>query len=696
MNSLRKKDKPLLTQQDSSEYTKGVLDTEQLQEISLSNDIQTAPERTSDTIELAAEINDWKQMREGTSKEHPLAMDCLNEDSNDEEDGSYPVENNHLLESSTFESQPSEHVGQDEVILDTDTSAAKGFQNFQDSDKIDDLAVSGHLPEWLMAEYFTVGPATYDIKYLRKVEVEGELMNATAVYTFGHWFDALPLVNRFDLNGQRNTITYRNRSTSRRLVEKIRQHHGYAPQHPAGLFMSNTNQTVLSKFLGSSKTTKPDAEPCGARVLASLPGFEGRLFAQNFANHAKLDPFDLKPTRLWTWNQINPAFKGTSACPNGQFDARTGEYINFTLEIGYQSAQYHFFSISDRHPKGELIGSVTAPMAFVNTFSITPRYILLAIHPMLANTGGVKFNWNESIMDSFSFQPSEPMLIYVISRQNGQVVATFRSDPCFVFNHVNAFEDDYGDVVLDMICYPDDTIARQLTTEFLRNPNEMKPSRLVASELRRYKLNKIQEESIQYLANNKSIPSKNNMSTRLSSVFSMLGKKRQSLAVPSSDIEYNNEDSANKWYAWMPIASFSKCVQICVELPQINPNLKMQDHTFVYGLSFSADNTLKNGAIWDSIVKMDVKTNQVSASWHQTSCYPSEAIYIPRPPVGPQDRVAEDEGVLLSIVMDSARATSFLLVLDAQTFEVLATANLDRLIPLSFSHGSYHLRENHS
>ncbi|OBZ90414.1 Beta,beta-carotene 9',10'-oxygenase [Choanephora cucurbitarum] len=689
-------DKPLLTQQDSSENNKDSLDIEQLQEISLSNDVHVISEQSDSHIELASEINNWKQEEE-TRKEHPLATASLREEDDDEEDDpwttSAPVESNHLLQEETHDSQTSEHVGQDEVILDADTSAAKGFQNFQDSDQIDDLTVSGHLPEWLIAEYFTVGPATYDIKYLRKTEIEGELVNTTALYTFGHWFDALPLVNRFDLNGQRNTVTYRNRSTSRRLVEKIRQHHGYAPQHPAGLFMSDTNQTVLSKILSSSKVTKPDAEPCGARVLASLPGFEGRLFAQNFANHAKLDPFDLSPTRLWTWNQINPAFKGTSACPNGQFDSRTGEYINFTLEVGYQSAQYHFFSISDRHPKGQLIGSITAPMAFINTFSITPRYILLAIHPMLANTGGVKFNWNESIMDSFSFQPSEPMLIYVISRQNGQVVATFRSDPCFIFNHVNAFEDDYGNVVLDMICYPDDTIARQLRTEFLRHPNDMKPARLVASELRRYTLNKIEEESIQYLANNKSIPSKNNMSTRLSSVFSILGKKRQSSSVPSNDIEYNNEDSTKKWYSWMPIAPFTKCAQPSVELPQIHPSYKMQDYSFMYGLSFSAENALKNGAVWDSIVKINVKTNQVCASWHQDACYPSEAMFVPRPPVGPQDRVAEDEGVLLSIVMDSARATSFLLVLDAQTFEVLATAGLEKLVPLSFAHGSYRLRE---
>ena len=96
----------------------------------------------------------------------------------------------------------------------------------------------------------------------------------------------LPLVNRFDLNGKRNTITYRNRLTSRRLIGKIRDHHGYAARHPAGLFKTDSNQTIFTKFLRSApKTTKPDGEPCAARILAGIPGIDGRLFAQNHANH---------------------------------------------------------------------------------------------------------------------------------------------------------------------------------------------------------------------------------------------------------------------------------------------------------------------------------------------------------------------------------------------------------------------------
>lgn len=89
-----------------------------------------------------------------------------------------------------------------------------------------------------------------------------------------------------------------------------------------------------------------------------------------------------------------------------------------------------------------------------------------------------------------------------------------------------------------------------------------------------------------------------------------------------------------------------------------------------------------------------MESKQIVASWHQDFCYPSEAVFIPRPAIGPEDEVGEDEGVLISVVLNSARATSFLLVLDASNLSVLATADLERLIPLSFSHGSYRLREN--
>lgn len=100
----------------------------------------------------------------------------------------------------------------------------------------------------------------------------------------------MPLVNRFDIHGQRNSISYRNRLTCQRLISKIRDNHGYSPRHPAGLFKTKTNQTILTKIIGGSgggggNKSRADAEPCGARILSNIPGLEGRLFCQNFANH---------------------------------------------------------------------------------------------------------------------------------------------------------------------------------------------------------------------------------------------------------------------------------------------------------------------------------------------------------------------------------------------------------------------------
>ncbi|KAI9316084.1 retinal pigment epithelial membrane protein-domain-containing protein [Dichotomocladium elegans] len=570
---------------------------------------------------------------------------------------------------------PSTPLHEQQVKLDSDTSHVKGFQNSGSINGIIDLEVKGQLPDWLNGELYTIGPGTYDIRYTRKIEIDGFLQSATSTFSFGHWFDA--------------------------------DHHGYASPHPAGLFKTDSNQTMLVKFLKSApKASKPDGEPCGARILAGIPGIDGRLFAQNLANHIQeLDPFDLKPTRVLCWNEINPAFKGYSSCPNGQYDSQTGEYINFTMEIGYQSTAYNFFSISDRNPKGSMIASVTAPTGYVHSFSLTPKYIILAIvvFPLLANTAAVKFSWNESIMDSFSFYPSEPTLFYVISREKGQHLVTYRADPCFAFHHVNAYEDGNDNVICDIICYRDDTIAHQLTTHNLRNPSEMKPSQLAPSELRRFVLSNIDDESLAYLTNYSILPSAASVTTRVASVWNYI---RGSSVEPSQDdVEHSAASAAATsagWAAGFPVAACGKLIQPSMELPQVNPLYKMHRYQYVYGVGFSAavaaEGSMANGQIWDSIVKADVQSNRITGSWHEENCYPSEAVFIgrrsatPSSSMGGCDEVQEDDGVLVSVVLDSARATSFLLVLDARTLKEIARADLGVLIPLSFARGSYRLR----
>ena len=84
----------------------------------------------------------------------------------------------------------------------------------------------------------------------------------------------------------------------------------------------------------------------------------------------------------------------------------------------------------------------------------------------------------------------------------------------------------------------------------------------------------------------------------------------------------------------------------------------------------------------DSLVKVDVSDGSAS-SWAAPGCFPGEPVFVRKPGTD-----AEDAGVVLSVVLDTAAGRSFLLVLDARSFEELARAEAPHHIPFGF-HGQY-------
>jgi beta,beta-carotene 9',10'-dioxygenase len=113
-----------------------------------------------------------------------------------------------------------------------------------------------------------------------------------------------------------------------------------------------------------------------------------------------------------------------------------------------------------------------------------------------------------------------------------------------------------------------------------------------------------------------------------------------------------------------------------VELPRIDyARRNASDYAYAY---FTG-----SGSGWlDSLVKIDVREG-TRREWSAPDCYPGEPIFVRRP--GDE---AEDGGVVLSVVLDAAAGRSFLLVLDAGSFEELARADAPHHIPFGF-HGQY-------
>lgn len=115
-----------------------------------------------------------------------------------------------------------------------------------------------------------------------------------------------------------------------------------------------------------------------------------------------------------------------------------------------------------------------------------------------------------------------------------------------------------------------------------------------------------------------------------------------------------------------------------IELPRINYRGKS---TKPYRYVFGTGNRLP-GNFMDQLVKIDVRDGAVLI-WNEEGCYPGEPVF-----VGAPNSAAEDEGVILSVVLDAKKGTSFLLVLDARSFEGQARAEVPHHIPFGF-HGQY-------
>ena len=119
-----------------------------------------------------------------------------------------------------------------------------------------------------------------------------------------------------------------------------------------------------------------------------------------------------------------------------------------------------------------------------------------------------------------------------------------------------------------------------------------------------------------------------------------------------------------------------------LELPRINEDAaRAQPYQYVYGVGERGD-----GTFTDQLVKIDVETGAAQV-WREDGTYPGEPVFVPHP-----DGAAEDDGVVLSVVLDPEGERSFLLVIDAASFEERARAPVPHAIPFGF-HGQFFGRE---
>jgi len=113
-----------------------------------------------------------------------------------------------------------------------------------------------------------------------------------------------------------------------------------------------------------------------------------------------------------------------------------------------------------------------------------------------------------------------------------------------------------------------------------------------------------------------------------------------------------------------------------VELPRFNQLYHMKEYRYFYAVYLS-----NHAGIFDSLVKVD--TLGSDTRWQVEGTYPSEPIFIPNP-----YSKSEDDGVLLSVVLDTKKKDSFLVVIDAKSMNEIGRATASNVIPFGF-HGNF-------
>jgi beta,beta-carotene 9',10'-dioxygenase len=448
---------------------------------------------------------------------------------------------------------------------------------------VEELAVKGDIPQWLVGSLIRNTPAQYEI----------------GARSYRHWFDGLAMLHSFTFENGR--VSYRNR---------FLQSKGYRENNETGEikfleFATDPDQTLFHRLLTTfqkpdfSNNTNVNVARYGDRFVAltEIP------LAMVFDVHTleTLDVYDYE-----TDAQIGTA--------HPHFDFARNMGFTYMAKIGI-SSEYRFHSLTEN--KLNLLATVpTKKLAYIHSFGMTENYLLLAEYALKIPNVLLMLAKGQPFIEKFEWLPAEGSRFIVVDKTSGKVVSESQTEAFFAFHHINAFERD-GEIIADFAAYPDADILNHMYLDKLRADE----ASLMGGEFRRYH-----------------IP--------------LSGNKH-------STYELVTDEN--------------------IEFPRINyKQSNGKPYTYVFGASIQQGTT----DFYNQLTKFDITTGSVK-KWQEANCYPGEPVFVAAP-----EASTEDTGVVLSVVFDSQIGTSFLLVLDGQSFGEIARMSLPQHIPFGF-HGQF-------
>ncbi|KAL3473444.1 carotenoid oxygenase [Aspergillus californicus] len=556
-----------------------------------------------------------------------------------------------------------------------------------------ELTVTGSIPSYAAGTLYRTGPGRY--------QVGTELGNTFAV---SHWFDGFSQTHRFQIlspeaPGAETRVLYNSRFSTDALVEDVRRTGGMQKFTFGGRRERDPCQVIYGKVQstyepgGETKSethTKPKPKPqekdgaqeaayanIGVTLSVNMPGMQGTSTEPNQEQeslsgkisihtlHAKSDnssykslhPTTLEPLALSTQTAHHPSLSGPLSASHAVTDPETGDLYNYNLAFD-QTPTYRVFCVSTLTGETTILATFNATPAYLHSFFLTENHVVLCIWN--AHLNPRDFAKGSYIGSMREFDDSVPAKWYVVDRRHGRgIVGIYESPAFFCFHTINGWEEIGSqdsaesdvDIIAECVVYENTDVLRKLYYEYLLSDSPL-PDAIPPPESR----------------GNGGKTKSRIARFRLPAVLST------SIPIPTSSEPAGPSETANTPKATL---EWTACETLSPELPTLNPLFVTNRHRYTYAAIDRGYSTLVDG-----IMKFDSVTRE-TILWSEHGQSPGEAIFVPNP-----EGQEEDEGVLLSVVLDGVRVkpSSYLLVLDAKTLMEVGRASVDGVVGFGF-HG---------
>ncbi|XP_066566426.1 carotenoid-cleaving dioxygenase, mitochondrial isoform X2 [Amia ocellicauda] len=506
--------------------------------------------------------------------------------------------------------------------------------------------VCGQIPAWVNGSFLRNGPGKFEFGNDK----------------YNHWFDGMALLHQFKIEA--GVVSYRSRFLRSDSYNTNCEHNRIMVSEFGTLAMPDPCKNVFQRFL--SRFEMPKATD---NASVSFVKYKGDYYVSTETNFMRrVDPESLDTMDKVDWSKFI-AVNGATAHPHYDPDGTT---YNMGNSYGKQGSLYNIIRVpSEKGAAGEtlegaqVVCSIPAvdkmKPSYYHSFAMSENYVIFIEQPIKLDllkilTAKVR---GKGLSEGICWEPKQDTVFHVCNKHTGQLSSVkYHAKPLSTFHQINAFEQD-GFLVMDLCCSDDGGHLGNFLIQNLRKSGE------ALDEMYNSLCRAFPRRFVLPLSVGPDTPTALNLNTLPDSSATAVKTGEGKVFCTHEDL--HNSDLVD--YGGL-------------EFPQINyAHYNARKYRYFYGCGF-------RHLLGDSLLKVDIETKQLKV-WKQPGLFPSEPVFVPAPGAS-----EEDDGVILSVVLTPRQDKStFLLVLDAVSFEELGRAEVPVNMPYGF-HGYFHPSAN--